>query len=142
MNRALPMTLALALAACGGSPPPEEQGPDEEPHALEDERTPEERERAQKLERLRAAQESVCEKMCPEITGCAIEDARANMSEEELAKLDLENTAPRHTAQCKDECKASELSPRQVLAIQECLTQGGECRTFLGCLEKAQQGGG
>lgn len=127
------LLLGALLLACGGSSQPADTTPQQGAGAGVD---PEEQ---AALARLRASQESVCEKMCPEITECAVEDARANLTAEQLAELDLENTAPQHTRECVEECRYSDLSPRQVRALQVCLEEGGVCSTFLGCLDNAQR---
>ncbi|MBK9032015.1 MAG: hypothetical protein IPL61_11925 [Myxococcales bacterium] len=95
------IVIALAVAACGGSHPAP-SSPDE-PAPPPDRRT--------ELERRRDA---ACEALGPRMTDCAIADARATMSPEELAKLEIESTAPVHTKKFVESCQAQSLSSRQV----------------------------
>lgn len=90
-------------------------------------------------ERLRAAQDATIGPMCERLTECAIEDARVNASDEELADLDLANTAPRLTQDCVDHYGETELSPRQLEGLRECIVAESDCATYLGCLQAAAQ---
>jgi hypothetical protein len=92
----------------------------------------------QKLTKLKEQQEATCGPMCERITECSVEDARASMSAEELAKLDLEKTAPAHTEKCSADCNERDLSPRQIQTVRDCLSQPLECPAYLDCLDAAR----
>lgn len=123
-----PVVLSLLLAACGSSqkPAPIEN---REPGPPADTRT--------ELERRRDA---ACETLGPRMTACAIEDARATMSAEELAKLDVEATAPIHTREFVKSCQAQALSSRQVRVYEVCLREERECDPLIACLDNANPG--
>jgi len=135
------LLISLALVVCCGSSTP---GDTEKPHGndggegrVDDPPAdPETVRRQENLRKLREAQEGGCLPMCERITECAVADARKNMSPEELAKLDLEKTAPQNTEQCTDSCNGSELSLRQVKVMYECLNLQGECPKYLACLDR------
>jgi hypothetical protein len=125
----LGITLAVAaLAACSSKPKPvddtlpENRGGDTAP----DTRT--------ELERRRDA---ACETLAPRMTSCAIEDARRTMTPEELAKLDIESTAPIHTREFVKSCKAQTLSSRQVRVYEVCLREETACDPMIACLDNA-----
>lgn len=89
---------------------------------------------------LDVRRDAACEALGPRVTACAIEDARATMSAEELAKLDLEQTAPAHTEEFVRACKASQLSSRQVRVYEVCMREERECEPLMACLENANPG--
>jgi hypothetical protein len=97
--------------------------------------SPEEQKRRDALARLRTRQDATCESLGPRITECSIADARATMTPEELAELDLENTAPKHTADFIDQCKGADYSPRQVRVMEVCQAEETECAPMLSCLD-------
>ncbi|MBK9034085.1 MAG: hypothetical protein IPL61_22920 [Myxococcales bacterium] len=119
------IVIALAVAACGGSHPAP-SSPDE-PAPPPDRRT--------ELERRRDA---ACEALGPRMTDCAIADARATMSPEELAKLEIESTAPVHTKKFVESCQAQSLSSRQVRVYEVCLREEQECDPLIACLDNAR----
>lgn len=132
----LPVAVAFALAACGGS----KQAADEpapttttEDGAAIGEPSPE--------EKLLMQQAGACRPMCERLTACSVEDARANMSPEEFAELEIETTAPRHTDECDRSCNANPLSPRQIQVIRDCVSADSDCQTFVSCLDAVSQGG-
>ena len=86
---------------------------------------------------LEKRQSATCESLGPRITECAIADARATMTPEELAKLDVENTAPIHTREFVKSCKAQTLSSRQVRVYEVCQREETECEALTACLENA-----
>ena len=112
-----------AVAACGGTP----RAADPLPDPPADTRT--------ELERRRDA---ACEALGPRLTECAIADARATMSPEELAKLDIEKTAPVHTRKFVEECQGQSLSSRQVRVYEVCLREETECGPLTECLDHAR----
>lgn len=114
--------LLAGLAACGSKPHAADPLPD--PPA--DDRT--------EIERRRDA---ACEALGPRLTECAIADARATMSPEELAKLDIEKTAPVHTRKFVEQCQGQALSSRQVRVYEVCLREETECEALIACLEHA-----
>ena len=62
-------------------------------------------------------------------------DAKATMSEEELAKLDLENVAPEHTRKFAAACKEPKLNSYQVRVYEVCHREETECDALLACLD-------
>lgn len=126
------MTIALlCTAACTGSakePEKPDNPPPDKPYA----ETPE--------DRLQRAQLSACAAVCERLTDCAVADARENMSPEELANLNLEQTSPEHTRRCKEGCAQKSLSPRQIKVMRECVNGPAECPAYLDCLDRAKPG--
>jgi hypothetical protein len=84
-----------------------------------------------------AARDAACESLAPRLTDCAIADARATMSPDELAKLDLEKTAPVHTQKFLESCKAQTLSSRQVRVYEVCQREESDCEPLIACLDNA-----
>ena len=122
------LVCVMIAAACGGgggggSPATGSTTPD---HATttKDDRT-----------ELEVRRDAACEALGPRITQCAIEDARATMSAEELAKLDLEKTAPAHTEEFVTACKQQQLSSRQVRVYEVCIAEESDCEPLMTCLD-------
>jgi hypothetical protein len=90
-------------------------------------------------EKLRAAQESAVQAMCERLVDCAVEEAKASMSPEEVAKLELDETGPKLRAECEEEGMQNALSPRQVTVIQRCVNQDGTCDDLNACLDEAKK---
>jgi hypothetical protein len=84
---------------------------------------------------IEVRRDAACEELGPRLTSCAIADARATMSAEELAKLDLEKTAPAHTEEFIDECQRQQLSSRQVRVYEVCLREESDCEALIACLD-------
>lgn len=130
--RALMFAMALLLAACGSKHTTSSDGdtlPDDlrsngsgDPPPVTD------------LEKRKGA---ACEQLGPRITECAIADARATMTPEELATLDVENTGPIHTREFVASCKGQTLSSRQVRVYEVCMREETECAALTACLEHA-----
>ena len=97
--------------------------------------SPEEQKRRDALARLQTRQDATCESLGPRITQCSMDDARATMTPEQLAELDLEKTAPKHTAEFIDQCKSADYSPRQVRVMEVCQAEESECAPLLSCLD-------
>jgi hypothetical protein len=91
--------------------------------------------------KLRAAQASAVEAMCERLVQCAVESARANMTPDEVAELNLDETAPRLREQCQEDGDKSQLSPRQVRVVQRCVNEAAECEALQTCLEQARKQG-
>ena len=89
------------------------------------------------LDRLYARQEAACDQVGDAVFACAVEDARANMSQEELAKLDPDALRPRHKAEFMRDCMRNDMSLRQVKVFEGCL-QDTTCAVFVPCLDPAQ----
>jgi hypothetical protein len=87
---------------------------------------------------LEARQAAACEQAGPRLTDCAIEDAKATLSAEEVAKLDLEKTRPIHTREFIKECTTGYMSSRQVRVYEVCLREETECDPLLACLDNAK----
>ena len=90
------------------------------------------------LPELQVRQEAACEQAGPRLTECAIADAKATLPPEEVAKLDLEKTAPVHTREFIKECTAGYMSSRQVRVYEVCLREETACDPLLACLENAK----
>ncbi len=86
---------------------------------------------------LQTRQAAACEQLGPRITECAIADARAQLPPEELAKLDLDKTAPLHTREFIKQCTTGTMSSRQVRVYEVCDAEETECGALLACLENA-----
>lgn len=118
--------LAATLFACGGS---QQTGStvDNRDGLPPDNRT--------EIERRR---DTACAALGPRLTECAIADARATMTPEELAKLAIEETAPKHTEEFIDSCQAQALSSRQVRVYEVCLQEETACDPLIACLDNAR----
>lgn len=114
---------AMTVLACGGSQPASTVDNREPP----DTRT--------ELERRR---DVACAALGPRLTECAIADARATMTPEELAKLAIEETAPKHTEEFIDSCQTQSLSSRQVRVYEVCLREETACEPLIACLDNAR----
>ena len=79
------------------------------------------------------------DKMCQRLIDCSLSDAEENMPPEELAELNKnrEGITAKAVAGCNDEYGAAGMSPRQVIALRECLGQPTECPDFNACLSSA-----
>lgn len=88
-----------------------------------------------KLSELQRRQHAACAALGPKLTECAIADAKTSMSAAELAKLDLERTAPKHTEVFIDDCSAESYSSRQVRVLEVCFHEETECEALSACLE-------
>lgn len=86
------------------------------------------------IERRRDA---ACEALGPRMTACAIADARATMTAEELARLDVEQVATIHTREFVKDCKAHPMSSRQVRVYEVCMREESACEPLIACLENA-----
>jgi len=120
------------LASCGGSQESAETPSASAQPASAQPATAEQRDQA----KLEQAQQVGCEGYCERVTVCAVDDAKANMSPEELAELNLEETAPAMTRECMDKCTASQLSVRQVEVMHGCLSNAASsCEEFATCMD-------
>ncbi len=90
-------------------------------------------------QKLRAAQESAVQAMCERLVECAVKEARATMSPDEVAQLELEKTAPRLRDECEDEGARTQLSPRQVTVVQRCVNDAATCDALQTCLNEAKK---
>ncbi len=131
-----PWLALLAAAACSGgagerSAPGERSVPSPERPAEAAASSPE--------SKLRAAQETALEALCERLVDCSVESARANMNPDELARLDVENTAPRLRDQCEEEGGQTSWSPRQVRVVQRCVNDARTCEALETCLEEAKK---
>lgn len=126
----------LCITACSGSsastPTPANAG--DEPAQT----SPEEERKQADLERLQRYQEAACDQVGTVLTECAVEDARKQLSPEELAKLDIEKTATLHKAEFVARCTESAMSLRQVKVFDGCLAGKTSCEAFLDCLDQAK----
>lgn len=94
-------------------------------------------EREAALASLEQRQQAACEGVGKTLFACAVEDARANMSPDEFAKLDPAQLEPEYMSRFLDECLEKEMSPRQVGVYETCL-QDTRCATFVPCLDGAR----
>lgn len=124
---------ALALAACGSKGTKSGDG-DTLPDDLHPKGNGSGPPPMTELEKRQAA---ACEALGPKLTECAVADARATMSAEELAKLDIEATAPVHTREFVKSCKAQTMSSRQVRVYEVCMHEETDCAPLTQCLENA-----
>jgi hypothetical protein len=137
--RSLLLLVAVGVGCSGGSAESGGQGgAGARPPAVRAGQREAER-RAESERNLRAAQESAVEAMCERLADCAVESARENMTPEEVAQLDVENTAPRLREECESEYGRTQLSPRQVRVVQRCVTETRACDELQTCLEDARR---
>jgi hypothetical protein len=125
--------IASLLLACGSSTPktedPVEGGGVQVSDAMPQE-TPE-----QKFARQQA---DAVNKMCQRVTDCAIEDAKQEMSPEDLADLEskMDQILPKAIADCEGQY-VSAMSPRQLGDLRSCLGEATECSVFGECIATA-----
>ena len=124
MTRSMLLVCALALGGCGGEGPKPADPAKAAPTAPRTE--------------LEIRQGAACEALGPRLTACAADEARRTMSPEELAKLDLEKTAPVHTEEFISECKRQQLSSRQVRVYEVCAAEETECEPLVTCLDNVR----
>lgn len=117
------LVCAVAMIGCG-TKPAAKTGPDNHSTATTETRT-----------ELEIRRDASCEALGPRLTACAVAEARRTMTAEELAKLDLEKTAPVHSEEFTTECKRQQLSSRQVRVYEVCQQAETECEPLLACLE-------
>ena len=117
------VAVAVSSTACGGGKHEPTSGPDHR------EPVPDPR------PAIEVRRDAACEALGPRITDCSIADAKATMTAAELAKLDLEKTAPKHTEEFVAECKRQQLSSRQVRVYEVCVAEEHECEPLLACLD-------
>ena len=124
MTRWMLLMCALALGGCGGkdAKPAGPGTPAPTPSRTE----------------LEVRRDAACEALGPRLTACAADEARRTMSPEELAKLDLEKTAPVHTEEFIRECKRQQLSSRQVRVYEVCVAEETECEPLVACLDNVR----
>lgn len=121
------LALLLALAACGGkAPPPSDPTPAPAP---KDTRTPIEQRR-----------DAACERLGPKLTQCAAEDAKADLDAGKTsAEQYKQDTAPavlaKNTEVFEQQCKASQMSSRQVRVLEVCFREETACDPLRKCLE-------
>jgi hypothetical protein len=89
--------------------------------------------------KLRAAQESAVEALCERLVDCAIEEARASMTPEQVAELDVEDTGARLRDKCEGEGATSTLSPRQIRVVQRCVNLDATCDDLQACVAEAKK---
>ena len=119
------LLLALLLSACGNK----NKGGGDETVPPQPAPAPQ-----TELEKRQAA---ACEQLGPRLTDCAIADARATMTPEQLAELDIEKTAPVHTREMVQQCKEQTMSSRQVRVYEVCMREETACDALTTCLENA-----
>jgi hypothetical protein len=130
--------IATLLLACSGSSGPKHtEGPDTDPSG-----TPTSDAMATESPEEKFARQTAdtVDKMCQRLIDCSIEDAKKNMSPEELEKLDVPKIKPVAIGKCREEYGTSPLSPRQVIGIRTCLGQATDCSTFNDCIGSAGKG--
>jgi hypothetical protein len=128
---ALLAVLSAPLAACSGGGAESRGAPAGQGAAKAKEKSPE--------EKLRAAQKSAVHAMCERLVGCAVDEARATMTPEEVAKLEAEDRPAELRDKCEGEGAQTTLSPRQVRVVQSCVNQHGTCDELNACLDQARK---
>ena len=128
--------LFVATPACGGGGGASEPAATASPPAAQPEPAPSGAEAERKL---RAAQDSAVEALCERLVDCAIEEARASMTPEQVAELDVEDTGARLRDKCEGEGATSTLSPRQIRVVQRCVNQQGTCDELQTCVQEAKK---
>ncbi len=138
----LAIAAALFAVACGSPQSPADPDPvvaeaESQPSSASTAQPSSDPDRERKLQALRDRQEAACDQVGDALLQCAIEDARANMSPDEIAKLDLEQTGRAFKAKFSEECLGSDMSPRQVGVFEQCLADTA-CSVFVACLDQAR----
>lgn len=125
MMRSMLLVWAVAMAALGcGTKPAPSTGADHGSSTTKETRT-----------EIELRRDAACEALGPRLTACAVDEARRTMTAAELAKLDLEKTAPVHTEEFITECKRQQLSSRQVRVYEVCLREETACDPLVTCLD-------
>lgn len=93
--------------------------------------------RAAALRHLMIRQQASCEQVGNMLFECAVEDARATMSPEDFAALDVTALEPQYKSEFMRECLASEMSLRQVEVYEDCAANTA-CAEFVPCLDQAR----
>ncbi len=131
IRAAVSLALLSLFVACGGSSGGGEAGgePPQDPAKAR---------RAAAIRKLDQRQEAACEGVCPSMTRCLMEDARKNMSAEELAKPPgLAKLLELAKQKCIDDCAGSPRSLRQIKVFESCGQQELSCSKLLDCLDEA-----
>ncbi len=132
--RSLLVVASLVLSACGGTqsgaqatsePSAPTQKP-AEPQSADD--------------KLSQAQASTCAAVCDRLVQCSASDAKANLSPQQVAELNLEQTMPVAVDDCKRSCVIKPLSPKQLITARECVNGAPECPDYLHCLDAVNKG--
>ncbi|MCE9578037.1 MAG: hypothetical protein K8W52_33210 [Deltaproteobacteria bacterium] len=126
--------LALALAACGSKTPA--------PAEPDDTLTEHPATGVHADTEIHRRRDAACEALAPRITACAVEDAKATMTPEELKSLDLPATTKIHQREFIKQCTADELSSRQVRVYEVCTKEAPDCAALDECLKNAEPGAG
>ena len=130
--------LASVLVACGGKPPP--VGPagsgsgNEIPH-IKDTRS-----------KIEIRRDTACELVGTRLTGCALEDAKAELAAGKVSKKDFDlDTAPdvlrKNTEEFIKKCEVP-MTSRQVRVLEVCLQAETLCGPFADCLTHLSDGAG
>jgi len=91
------------------------------------------------LAKIEKAQNAECERMCPRVTGCALEDAKKHLDSEKIKEEKLVEKMPVLEKKCVDECKKNPLSLRQLRVYVKCNNDAeSSCDEFLKCMEESQ----
>ena len=69
------------------------------------------------------------------MTACAVEDAKAHMTPEQLKQLDVDATAKIHTREYTKKCKNWGLTGHQVRVLEVCYAQTDNCDDLRDCLD-------
>lgn len=134
MKRLVMIAAFAALAACSKKSAPAEDTLPDDLHPGPGSGSALSNQGGTEIERRRDA---ACEALGPRMTACAIADARATMTPEELAKLDVEQVATIHTREFVKDCKAHPMSSRQVRVYEVCMREETACEPLIACLENA-----
>jgi len=129
--RSLLVVASLVLSACGSQPgaptTSEPSAPTQDPPQTAE-------------DKLSRAQASTCAAVCDRLIQCSASDAKANLSPQQVAELNLEQTMPAAVEDCKRSCVSKPLSPKQLITARECVNGVFECPDYLGCLDAIRKG--
>lgn len=132
--------LAVAAFACGPKPAAKQPADDDELPDLHNAKggpgEPQgEPEPPPPEDELHRRQYAACDAIVPRMTACAVEDAKANMTPEQLKDLDVEQTSKIHTRENTKKCKNWGLNGHQVRVLEVCDQETDNCSDLRDCLD-------
>lgn len=83
-------------------------------------------------------QEAACDELGPKLTQCAYESAKRTLTPEQMKKQHVEEKRADHTALFVEQCRAQQMSSRQLRVYEVCMREERECEPLISCLEHAK----
>lgn len=146
MRVLLSAVFVLAVACSGSDSGSKETHKPTAGEPADDSLSPEQTAEAERLRKLRAQQDSAIEAMCERFYDCALQDANksaeaGDITAEELAQITDERLREPHMAECEEGYGRSDLSPRQVQVVRDCVSADNTCTELQACLQQASKQG-